>query len=51
MGFVCASAELTFIPTSVLDPDAEYKEQLHKLIEALEENEDVQQIYHNANLN
>ncbi len=49
-GYEVVSAELEMIPTSLIDlPDDKY-ESFVKMLDYLEENEDVQNIYHNVNL-
>jgi YebC/PmpR family DNA-binding regulatory protein len=43
-------AELTFIPSSRSSPDGETAVKVLRLIDALEENDDVQKVYHNAEI-
>jgi len=47
-GFVVGSAEFNFIPTTTVEPDEESLQELHKMVEEFDVNEDVQQIYHNC---
>jgi len=46
-GFVCSSAELTYVTVTPADLDEESAQQLQILVDTLEEHEDVQQVYHN----
>jgi len=43
-------AEISMVPESYVDPDKDSGGKVAKLIEKLEENDDVQNVYHNANL-
>jgi YebC/PmpR family DNA-binding regulatory protein len=43
-----AAAEITYMPTSTVPLDAEKSQRLLKLIDALEDNDDVQSVSHNA---
>jgi YebC/PmpR family DNA-binding regulatory protein len=43
-----AAAEITYMPTSTIPLDAEKSQRLLKLIDALEDNDDVQSVSHNA---
>ncbi|WP_270179963.1 YebC/PmpR family DNA-binding transcriptional regulator [Alkalihalobacillus sp. CinArs1] len=43
-------AELTMLPQNEVDLPAESQEQFEKLVDVLEDLEDVQQVYHNVNL-
>jgi YebC/PmpR family DNA-binding regulatory protein len=45
-----ASAELSFVPQTVVDCDASTAEKVLRLIDALEDNDDVQKVYHNAEI-
>ncbi|MGI5878687.1 MAG: YebC/PmpR family DNA-binding transcriptional regulator [Christensenellales bacterium] len=49
-GMNILSAELEWIPQSRVDVDEETSEKLEKLIDRLEDSDDVQSIYHNANI-
>jgi len=49
-GMNILSAELEWIPQSRVDVDGEASEKLEKLIDMLEDSDDVQSIYHNANI-
>ena len=44
------SVDIERIPHTTIDLDAEQKEIIEKLIEKLEEDEDVQNVFHNAEL-
>src|SRR5699024_2102632 len=43
-------AELTMLPQNELELPADTQEQFEKMIDALEDLEDVQQVYHNVDL-
>ncbi len=48
LGYAFASAEVEYVPntyTKIDDPDMQLK--MQKLIDLLEENDDVQEVYHN----
>ena len=49
MGYSLINAELTRNPTTTIDLSEEDEEKLEHLIELLEEDEDVDTVYHNAN--
>ena len=49
-GYVLASAELDRIPQNTVTPDASQAAALEKMIDMLEESDDVQDVYHNAQL-
>ena len=50
-GCVFLSAEREMVPTNTVDvQDAEMVERVNRLIDWLEDNDDVQSVYHNANL-
>lgn len=49
-GVVVLDSEIGFFPDDYLDPSPETIPQIEKLINMLEENDDVQNVYHNANL-
>lgn len=49
-GYAFASAELDMIPQNTVKPDAETQEKVFKLIGMLEDLDDVQNVYHNAEL-
>lgn len=49
-GFAFASAEMDMIPQNTVKPDAETQEKVIKLIGMLEDLDDVQNVYHNAEL-
>jgi len=44
------AAEITYVPSSTIPLDAESAQKLLKLIEALEDNDDVQNVSHNAEI-
>lgn len=46
-GFELASAELAMVPSNYVELDKEKSEQVIGVIDALEEQDDVQQVYHN----
>lgn len=48
-GFEFETAEVTLIPTTYTDLAEKDQEKMEKLIDRLEELEDVQEVYHNAN--
>lgn len=47
-GFDFLSAEITMIPDNTTAVDMETAEKVQKLIDVLEEDDDVQNVYHNA---
>lgn len=49
-GVTILSAEVGYIPDDYIDPPADTLAQIEKMINMLEENDDVQNVYHNANL-
>ena len=49
-GFVADSAELTLVPDTHAELDAETAEKFIKLLDALEDSDDVQNVYHNAQI-
>lgn len=49
-GFSIVSAETTLIPDSQVDLDEEKVVKFNRMIEALEDLDDVQEVYHNVNL-
>lgn len=49
-GVKILSAEVTLLPDSYVDPTPEQQKTLVKLIDKLEELDDIQDVYHNANL-
>ncbi len=44
------TAEITMIPTTYVDLDEEHEEKFRRMLEMLRELDDVQEIYHNANI-
>lgn len=50
-GVKVLSAEVDMIPDNYVDPTAEQQATIIKMIDKLEELDDVQNVYHNANLN
>lgn len=49
-GIEMVSAELTMVPSMTVAPDVETATKILKLIDALEDNDDVQKVHHNAEL-
>lgn len=49
-GIVFLSANIEFVPSSYIDLDEKQAESFEKLIDALEDNDDVQEVFHNVNL-
>lgn len=49
-GFTIEASEITFMPNSTIPVDAEAGKHLLKFIDALEDNEDVQNVSHNAEI-
>ena len=49
-GMEFASAELQMIPQNYVTPDAENVDKIQKLLEMLDDNDDVQNVWHNAEL-
>jgi Uncharacterized conserved protein len=49
-GYELASAEIALVPSSYMQLDREKAEQVLHVIDALEEMDDVQQVYHNLQL-
>ncbi|MGP6139660.1 MULTISPECIES: YebC/PmpR family DNA-binding transcriptional regulator [unclassified Jeotgalibaca] len=49
-GYTLAQAESTMIPQTMVDIDADKETMFRTMLEKLEEDDDVQEVYHNANL-
>lgn len=49
-GIKFLSADITLIPSSYIDLDEKQKASFEKMIDMLEDNDDVQDVYHNVNL-
>jgi len=49
-GLTFLSAEVELVPQSCVDLDEEKLEKFNRMLEMLEDNEDVQEVYHNVNL-
>jgi transcriptional/translational regulatory protein YebC/TACO1 len=49
-GFVADQAEVTMIPSTKADMDAETAPKLLRLIDMLEDCDDVQEVYHNGEI-
>jgi YebC/PmpR family DNA-binding regulatory protein len=49
-GMTFLSAELHMVPHNYVTPDAENAEKIRKLLEMLDDNDDVQNVWHNAEL-
>ena len=43
------TSEITYIPNSFVDISEDKNEQIEKFIDSLEDDEDVQEVFHNAN--
>ena len=43
------TSEITYIPNSFVDIPEDKNEQIEKFIDSLEDDEDVQEVFHNAN--
>ena len=43
-------SEISRIPNMTVDLDAEAAEKIERMLDMFEENDDVQNVYHNANL-
>lgn len=50
MGLSVTDAEVVMQPQNTVDVDGDDQEKLEKLLDALEDNDDVQSVFHNANL-
>jgi len=49
-GFETLGAEISMIPDTYVSVDTETAQKIQKLIDRLEENEDVQNVYHNIDM-
>ena len=49
-GYVVLNAETTLVPDSYVNLDAEKVVKFNRMIETLEDLDDVQEVYHNVNL-
>ena len=49
-GIAVAEAQVMWVPSNTVDVDAAGAQQIEKLVDALEENDDVQKVYTNANV-
>jgi YebC/PmpR family DNA-binding regulatory protein len=49
-GIECASAEITMIPSLTVPCDADAAAKVLRIVNVLEENDDVQKVYHNAEI-
>ena len=49
-GIKFLSADVAFVPSSYIDLDEKQQESFEKMIDLLESNDDVQDVYHNVNL-
>ena len=49
-GYTFASAEIEMIPSNEVEPDAETAEKIQSMLDKLDDHDDVQNVYHNANL-
>ena len=50
IGLSVTDAEVVMQPQNTVDVDGDDQEKLEKLLDALEDNDDVQSVFHNANL-
>ena len=49
-GYAFASAQVDMVPQNTVEPDGETQEKIFKLLDTLEDLDDVQNVYHNADL-
>jgi YebC/PmpR family DNA-binding regulatory protein len=49
-GFTLEQAEVTFVPQTMIDLDASLARKVLRLIDGLEDNDDVQKVYHNGEI-
>ena len=49
-GYAFASAEVEMLPQNTVETNPELEEKLNRLLDMLEDNEDVQNVYHNADM-
>ena len=49
-GYKLTSAELSRIPQNTVSPDPALYESIDRLLDMLEENDDIQNVYHNAEM-
>ena len=49
-GFALEQAEVTFVPQTMIDLDANQARKVLRLIDGLEDNDDVQKVYHNGEI-
>ena len=49
-GYTLEQAESTMFPQTMVDIDPENEAKFRMMLEKLEEDDDVQEVYHNANL-
>ena len=47
-GYVFLSAEVEMVPQNIVEVSEELQEKINKLLDMLEDNDDVQNVYHNA---
>ena len=50
MGYTFASAEITMIPNTTTAVDADTAKSIYNILDMLDDNDDVQNVYHNADL-
>ena len=50
MGYTFASAEITMIPNTTTAVDADTAKSINNILDMLDDNDDVQNVYHNADL-
>ncbi len=49
-GYTFITAEVSMVPSNTVEADAELAEKLEKMLDKFDDNDDVQEVYHNANL-
>ncbi|NLL55844.1 MAG: YebC/PmpR family DNA-binding transcriptional regulator [Clostridiales bacterium] len=49
-GCIILSSQVEYVPDDLITPNSDSVEQIQKLIDMLEDNDDVQNVYHNADL-
>ena len=49
-GYEFLSADIDMVPQNMVEVNAEQADSIYKLLDLLEDNDDVQNVYHNANL-
>ncbi len=49
-GYAFVSAEIEMVPLNTVEADEELQEKINRLLDMLEDNDDVQNVYHNADI-